>query len=489
VAYDAVVVGSGPNGLVGAALLADAGWRVLVVEAARVAGGGLRTEQLTLPGFAHDVCSSVHALALASPAFRALRLEEDGLEWAHPDVPAAHPLDDGPAALLHRDPARTAAGLGADGRAWLSTVAATARAGLPLVDTLLQPLSPPRAPVALARYGLTGIWPAARLGRAALRTEAARGLLAGLSAHSVLDLRAPATAGYGLFLGALAHLVGWPVAVGGSQSIADALVRRLRSRGGELVTGTRVGSLAELPPARAVLLDLTPRQVLAVAGDVLPAGYRRRLARFRYGWGVFKVDWALAGPVPWRDPAVGAAGTVHVGGTMAEVVASEQAVAAGRVSDRPFVMFVQATVADPSRAPAGQHTAWAYCHVPNGCPVDQTGAIERQVERFAPGFADLVLARHTFTPAELETHNPNEVGGDIGGGSADLRQFVARPVASLHPWATPVAGLYLCSASTPPGGGAHGMGGAQAARLALRRDADRRPVTFSPSAGTAAPRG
>jgi phytoene dehydrogenase-like protein len=486
VPYDAVIVGSGPNGLVGAAVLADAGWRVLVVEAAGSAGGGLRTEELTLPGFAHDVCSSVHALALASPALRALRLEDDGLRWAHPQVPAAHPLDGRPAALLHRDPGRTAEGLGRDGRAWLATVGAAARAGLPLVDTVLRPLDLPVAPVAAARYGLAGIWPATWLGRAALRTEPARGLLAGLSAHSVLDLRAPITAGYGMFLGALAHLVGWPVAVGGSQSIADALVRRLRNRGGELVTGTRVRSLAELPPARAVLLDLTPRQVLAVAGDVLPAGYRRRLGRFRYGPGVFKVDWALAGPVPWRDPAVGAAGTVHLGGTMAEVAASERAMSAGRVSDRPFVILIQPTVADPSRAPAGRHTAWAYCHVPNGCPVDRTAAIERQVERFAPGFTDLVLARHTFAPADLEAHNANQVGGDIGGGAADLRQFVARPVASLHPWATPVAGLYLCSASTPPGGGAHGVGGAQAARLALRRDADRRPATFSGQARTAA---
>ncbi len=463
--YDAVVVGSGPNGLVGAVRLAEAGRRVLVVEAAGTHGGGLRTEELTLPGFRHDVCATAVPLALASPAFRALG---PGVEFAHPPIPAAHPLDGRPAALVLRDADATAIGFGRDAGRWRASVGATARAGFPLVDTLLAPFDlPPAAPLAALRYGMLGALPATVTG-ALFREPAARAAFAGMAAHSILDLHAPITAGYGLLIAALAHTVGWPVVRGGSQVLADALVARLRRLGSEVVTGHRVRTLAELPPAPVILLDLTPRQVLEIGRDRLPVRYRRRLERFRYGPGVFKIDYALDGPVPWRDPAVAGAGTVHLGGTLEEVAAGERAVARGGHPARPFVLGVQACVADPTRAPAGKHTFWAYCHVPNGSGVDMTAAIEGQIERFAPGFAERVLARHVMGPAALEAHDANEVGGDIAGGAADLRQFVARPVLSMTPWRTPVPGLYLCSASTPPGGGVHGMGGWAAAGLALR---------------------
>ena len=468
--FDAVVVGAGPNGLVAALTLARHGRRVLLVEAADRVGGALRTEELTLPGFRHDVGATVLPLALASPAFRELKPAEHGVVWAHPPVPAAHPLG-GSAVLVYRDVERTAAALGQDGGAWRALIGGTAAGGERLVDALLSPLSPGRAvraAPALARYGATGILPAAILARVAFRTPQARAVFAGMAGHSVLSLRQPATAGYAMFLAALAHQVGWPVVRGGTENLAISLAASLQGLGGEIHTSSPVRSLAELPPARIVILDLTPRQVLAIAGDRLPTGYRRRLARFRYGPGVFKLDWALDAPVPWREQRVADAGTVHLGGTLAEIAAAERDVAAGRHPERPYVLCVQPSVADPSRAPAGRHTLWAYCHVPNGSTRDMTDAVETQLERFAPGFRDRVLARHVLTPAALEAFDANLVGGDLGGGSADLRQFVARPVLSPRPWATPVRGLYLCSASTPPGGGVHGMGGWHAARLALR---------------------
>ena len=468
--WDAVVVGAGPNGLVAAITLADAGWRVLVVEAADRPGGGMRSAELTLPGVVHDVCSAIHPLGIGSPALRALPLGDHGLEWVQPDVPLAHALDGGGAALLHRSVDETAEGLGVDGPAYRRLFAPLVRAGFDLTDGLLAPLTiPPRHPLALGRYGIAGIAPATWLVRRRFTTDAAGGLFAGLAGHSILSLRAPVTAGYGLMLGVLGHLVGWPMARGGSQSIADALVSLLESRGGRVECGRRVSSLDELPSARAVLLDVTPRQVVEIAGARLPDRYRRRLGRYRYGAGVFKLDWALDGPIPWSNPDCARAATVHLGGTVEEVAHAEAEVQAGRHAARPFVLLVQSTLFDATRAPAGTHTAWAYCHVPNGSTVDMTARIEDQIERFAPGFRDRVVARHAMAPAAMEAHDANYIGGDINGGVADLRQFVARPTLGLHPWATPVDGLYLCSSSTPPGGGVHGMCGRLAAAEVLRR--------------------
>ena len=464
-----MVVGSGPNGLVAAVTLAMRGWQVLVLEAADTSGGGTRSAELTLPGVTHDICSAIHPLALASPALRDLPLAEHGLEWVHPDVPVAHPLDGGRVALLHRLVGETAAGLGADGAAYRRLLEPMVAAGFGLSDGLLAPLTiPPSHPLALARFGAVGIRSADHLARARFGTEEAQGLLAGLAGHSILSLRAPVTAGYALMLGVLGHTVGWPMARGGSQAIADALVSLLTSLGGRVECGHRVTSLAELPTARAVLLDVDPRQLLAMAGPNVPPRYRRSLERFRYGPGVCKVDWALDGPIPWTNPDTARAATVHLGGSLAEVVAVEEEVQRGRHPERPYVLLVQPSGFDPTRAPAGTHAVWAYCHVPNGSTVDMTDRIEAQVERFAPGFRDRVLARHTMRPADMHAHNANYLGGDINGGMADLRQFVARPTLGLHPWRTPIDGVYLCSASTPPGGGVHGMCGFLAANEALR---------------------
>ncbi|HVT68768.1 MAG TPA: NAD(P)/FAD-dependent oxidoreductase [Trebonia sp.] len=470
--FDAVVVGSGPNGLIGAVSLARAGLTVLLLEAADELGGGLRSGPLTgLDGFTHDMCATVLPLARASAAFRGLDLD---VEWACPAVQAAHPLDGQDAVLVHRDIEETARGLGSrrDAAAWRHSVGATAggqgaSGDFGLIDTLLSPLSVPRAPLRLARYGVLGGLPATVLGRALFGGTRARAVLAGMAAHSMVDLRRPITGGYGLLLAALAHQVGWPVVRGGSAALAAALVKDFAAHGGVAETGRPVGDLADVPPARVVLLDLTPRQVLAVCGGRLPPGYAGRLRSYRYGPGVFKLDWALSGPVPWRDPAVAGAATVHLGGTLEEIARGEAEVAAGRHPERPYVLAVQPCAADPSRAPDGRHVLWAYCHVPNGSATDMTAPVENQVERFAPGFRDLVLARAAHGPAAMERHNQNLVGGDIAGGYSGLKQFASRPVLSPHPWRTPLPGVYLCSASTPPGAGVHGMGGYHAARLAL----------------------
>ena len=465
--YDAVVVGSGPNGLVAAITMAAAGRRVVVFEAAATPGGGCRTAELTEPGFRHDVCSAIHPFAVASPAFRELPLEAHGVRWIQPEIAAAHPLPGG-AALLHRSVDATAAGLGVDGAAWRRLVAPFLSAGPPLVDSLLSPLSLPRHHlVDLARFGLTGLRGATSIARARFRTDAGAGLLGGLAAHAVLPLDRPMTTGYGLTLGAVGHLVGWPIPTGGSQAITDALVAILVAHGGEIVCDHRVADLAALPPATVVLADVAPSQLVAMAGDRFPDRARRRWTRFRHGPGVFKVDYALSAPVPWSDPDVARAGTVHVGGTIDEVAAAEAAVARGQHPAAPFVLVAQPSLFDPGRAPPGRHTLWAYCHVPAGSTLDMTARIEAQIERFAPGFADVVIARHTMTAADFEAYNANYRGGDISGGATDWRQFVSRPVLSPHPWRTPVDGVYLCSASTPPGGGVHGMCGLHAARLAL----------------------
>ena len=466
---DASVVGAGPNGLAAAIELARAGRAVRVYEAADVVGGGTRSAELTLPGFVHDVCSAVHPLAVASPFFRSLDLERHGLAWVHPEAPFAHALAPGHSVVLERDLAHMRETLGPDGLAWARLFGPLAREWERLVPALLSPIvRVPRHPLLMARFGLPAVLPSTALAWIAFREPAARALFAGMVGHSMLRLGRPLTASFGLVLGTLAHAVGWPVARGGSGAIAAALEAEARRLGVEIRTGHRVGALRELPAARAILLDLTPRQVVEVAGDRLPDGYRRALERYRYGPGVFKIDWALDGPIPWTDPATARAGTVHVGGTMQEVAASEDAVWRGRTAGRPYVLLAQPTIADPSRAPAGKHVAWAYCHVPGGSDVDMTAAIEAQVERFAPGFRDLVLARSVRNAPGMEAYDANYVGGDINGGVQDVRQLLFRPVVRWNPYTTPDPGLFLCSSSTPPGGGVHGMSGMLAAREAER---------------------
>lgn len=466
--FDAVVIGSGPNGLVAAIEIARAGRSVLVIEGAEQLGGGLRTEELTERGFHHDVCSSIHPLGVASPALRELPMEDHGVRWIQPDAPLAHPLP-GRAAVLERSLDATVRRLGDDGGAWRSLMELVTRPGSDLVDQLLDPFTLPRHPVALAHYGLTGIRGAAAITRRFDGDEAAA-LFAGLAGHSIQRLDAPITGGFGMLLGGLAHMVGWPFAERGSQSIADALVSILESHGGKIERGRWISDATEIPAASVVLADTSPAAAVQMLGDRIPARWRRRVDGFRHGPGVFKVDWALDGPVPWADPEVARAATVHVGGTASEIIAAEGEVTAGGHPERPFVLLAQTSLFDQTRAPAGQHTLWGYCHVPNGSTVDMTDAIERQIERFAPGFRDRIIARHTMDTSAVERHNPNYVGGDINGGAADLRQFAFRPVASARPWIIPVDGWYLCSSSIPPGGGVHGMCGRRAARSALARE-------------------
>jgi phytoene dehydrogenase-like protein len=465
---DAIVVGSGPNGLAAAIALARAGRSVLVLEGRETVGGGVRTEELTLPGFLHDTCSAIHPLGVASPFLRSVPLADHGVEWIHPPAPLAHPLDDGTAVVLERSLEATAAGLGPDADAWQRLLGPLVASADQLVEGTLAPLRPPRHPVPMARFGFRALRSASGLAGSSFAGERARALFAGCAAHSMLPLGAPATASFGLVLALLGHAAGWPLARSGSQRLADALAAHLVSLGGEIESGRPVASLAELPPARLTMLDVTPRQFLALAGDRLRGHYRRALERYRYGPGVLKLDYALSGPVPWRAPECARAATVHLGGALAEIEAAEAEVARGGHPARPYVLVAQQSLFDPSRAPAGQHTLWAYTHVPNGSTLDVTDRVEAQLERFAPGFGELVLARSVLGPAALEERNPNYVGGDINGGSAELRQLFARPLARPVPYRTPLEGVYLCSASTPPGGGVHGMCGYHAARAALR---------------------
>ncbi len=467
--YDAVVVGSGPNGLAAAVNLARSGRSVMLFEAAATPGGGTRTAELTLPGFHHDVCSAVHPLALASPFFQTLPLEEHGLHWIHPPRALAHPFDDGNAAILDRSVEATASSLGIDGDAYRDLV----RPFLDDADNLfrgaLGPLRVPRHPFLMARFGLTAAQSAVGFAKRHFQGEPARAIFGGMAAHAMLPLETPPTATYGFMLAILGHAVGWPVAAGGSQRIADALVSLLRSLGGDVTVNFPVRALSELPSASTVVFDVTPRQMLAIAGERFPGSYRRQLEHFRYGPGSFKIDLALDGPIPWRSDACRLAGTVHLGGTLEEVALAEREVALGRHPERPFVLVAQQSLFDPSRVPAGKQTVWAYCHVPNGSAVDMTDRIEAQIERFAPGFRERILARHVMTPKWLQDYNANYAGGDINGGLQGLRQLFTRPAVRVNPYTTPDKSLFIGSSSTPPGGGVHGMSGYYAAQTVIRR--------------------
>ncbi len=462
----AYVIGSGPNGLTAAITLAKAGLRTTVLEAEPTVGGGTRSAELTLPGFVHDICSAIHPMAASSPVFRSFPLAEHGLQWIHPDFPAAHPLDGGRAGVQERSIDATVARLGPDGPAWERTFRPLSENWDAFFGSMMSLLSVPKHPLLLARFGLLAPLPSGAVARSLFQTEEARALFAGMAAHSVLPLDQAGSSAFALMLTLAGHAVGWPMARGGSQKIADALASYFESLGGKIFVNAKVRSLDEVRGASLVLCDISPKQLVDIAGGRLPEHFSRKLMSFRYGPGVFKMDWALNGPIPWTNPDCRRAGTVHVGGDLAEITASEKAPWENRASERPFVLLAQQSLFDPTRAPAGKHTAWGYCHVPNGSNVDMTAAIEDQVERFAPGFRSLILARAVAGPAAMESHNANLVGGDITGGAQDLKQLLLRPTARFY--GTPLRGLYLCSASTPPGGGVHGMCGYNAARMALK---------------------
>ena len=467
--YDALVVGAGPNGLSAAIAIAQTGRSTLVVEGHDTIGGGARSAELTLPGFLHDVCSAIHPLAAGSPFLSTLPLSEHGLEWAHSPAPLAHPLDDGTAVVMERSVDETAERLGSDATAYRKLFGPLVRDWDKLSSDVIGPLRIPRHPLVTARFGLLGLRSAMSVAQSHFEGERARALFAGIAAHSVLPLERPVSAAVGLVLGASGHAVGWPMPRGGAQRIADALASHLTSLGGRVETGVTVADLGDMPDATVTLLDVTPRQVVEIAGDHLPDRFRRKLEAYRYGPAAFKVDWALDGPVPWAAPECARAGTVHLGGTMSEIAHSEREAWDGRHPARPFVLLAQPSLFDSSRAPDGKHTAWAYCHVPNGSGFDMTDRIEEQVERFAPGFRERIMERSVRSPAALEEYNPNLVGGDIGGGVQDLGQLFSRPVSVLDPYSIPSTDMFICSSSTPPGGGVHGMCGYFAARAALRR--------------------
>jgi len=466
-AVDAVVVGAGPNGLAAAITLARAGRSVTVLEAGPEPGGGLRSAELTLPGFVHDICSAIHPLGVGSPFFKSLGLERHGLRWIEPEIALAHPIDGGRAGALYRSLDETIAHMGADGKAFRRWIGTHTRAWDDLTPSLLGPMTRlPRHPFALGRFGIPSLAPATLFGTRVFDTDEVRGVFAGCAAHAFMPLSSPMTTSFGIMLAASAGAVGWPMVAGGSGRLADALVAELTAHGGTVECGHSVTSMDDLPPHRAALFDIAPRQVAAIAGDALGRRYRRRLERFRLGPAVFKVDHALSGPVPWEAAECRKAGTVHLGGTIDEIADSERAVAQGRVHDRPFMLVAQQSLADPSRAPAGQHTLWSYCHVPNGSTEDMTERIEAQIERFAPGFRDLILARHVAGPAWYERHNSAYIGGDITGGAYDGLQILFRPTIG-RAYRTSNPSLFLCGAATPPGGGVHGMCGHHAANVAL----------------------
>lgn len=471
--YDAVIIGSGPNGLAAAITLARTGRSVIVFEAKDTIGGGSRSKELTLPGFVHDVCSAIHPLGIASPFMRSLPLEQYGLEWIHSPAQMAHPFDDGSAAVLYKSIGETSATLDNDAAAYQQHIAPLVAHWDTIAEAFLGPLRPVtmiRHPFALAGFGLAAIRSARSLAEAWFKGKHARALFAGLSAHSMLPLEQAPSAAFGLMLGLSGHVGGWPFPRGGSQHIVDAMADYLRSLGGKIVTGVDVQSLEMLPLARAYLFDVTPRQLLRIASNHLPTGYQRQLQHYRYGPGVFKLDYALDGPIPWKAPECTLAGTVHLGGTLSAIAESERAVTHGTNPEKPYVLVAQQSLFDATRAPEGKQTAWAYCHVPNGSDFDMTERIEAQIERFAPGFRDRILARHALSPHDLEQYNANYIGGDINGGVQDFLQLFTRPTVRISPYTTPNRHIYLCSSSTPPGGGVHGMCGYYAALAALHRE-------------------
>jgi len=467
--YDAAVIGSGPNGLAAAITLARAGLSVVVLEANATIGGGARSAELTLPGFVHDICSAIHPLGAGSPFFKTLPLERFGLKWIQPEIALAHPFDNGTAVCLYRDIATTADSLGQDGTAYQKLFRPLVRDWNELAGEFLQPmLHFPRHPFALAKFGLRALLPSTLLVNSIFEQESTRALFGGIAAHSFLPLTSPVSAAFGLVLGAAGHSAGWPMPRGGSQSISNALVNYLRELGGKIETNRSIQQLADVPKARSVFFDTTVWQFERIAGNQLPLRYRRRLQNFRHAPGIFKIDYGLSSPIPWKADSCRRAGTVHVGGSLWEIEVAEREIAKGRIPDRPFVLAAQQSLFDETRAPRNQHTLWAYCHAPFGCKIDLSEKIESQIERFAPGFRDCILARHKMSPADLERSNPNLAGGDINGGAANLWQLLARPILSPTPYRTPLRGVYLCSSSTPPGGGVHGMCGYHAARAALR---------------------
>jgi phytoene dehydrogenase-like protein len=465
--FDAIVVGSGPNGLAAAILLQQNGLSVLVIEGKDTIGGGMRSAELTLPGFVHDICSAIHPLGAGSPFFQTLPLADHGLEYIYPEIAAAHPFDDGSAAVLKRSVDETANLLGNDAKAYMKLLGPVVKSWPSMAADVLGPLHFPKHPLDMAAFGLVALQSASSIAKR-FKTEQARGLVAGMAAHSMLPLTSISSAAAALVMMVTGHLNGWPLPKGGTQNLANAMASYFTSLGGKIETGRYVTSLEQLPSSHAVLFDIGPRQLLQIAGHKFSNTYKRQLERYRYGMGVFKADWALDGPIPFTAGECHHAGTVHIGGTLAEITASEQQNWDGSLPEKPFVLLAQQSLFDPTRAPEGKHTAWAYCHVPNGSAADRTTIIEKQIERFAPGFRDRILARHTMNPAQMEEYNPNYVGGDINGGVIDIGQLFTRPALRWSPYRTSAKGLYICSASTPPGGGVHGMCGYYAAKRALK---------------------
>lgn len=466
--YNAVVIGAGPNGLAAAIVLAQKGLSVLLIEAGKTVGGGARSAEITLPGYIHDICSSIHPLAIGSPFFRTLPLARYGLEYIQPPASVAHPLENGEAVLLCKSIEETCRALGEDGKMYRKIFEPFVADWSEIAPDILAPLGIPRHPLRLAQFGLKALQSARGFAERYFQTEQARAVFAGCAAHSMLDLEKTSTAAFGMVLMISAHAVGWGFPRGGTQKIADALAEHFKFLGGEIEANRRIENIDEIPSADAILFDITPRQLLKIAGHRLPVSYRRRLERFQYGAGVFKMDFALSEPIPWKAKNCAQAATVHIGGSLAEIAAAEKQSLRGKIAEKPFVLLAQNSLFDATRAPENRHTAWAYCHVPNNFSVDMSAAVENQIERYAPGFRDCILAKNSLYPADLEKYNANYVGGDINGGAMNLTQLFTRPVAKINPYAMPAKGLYICSSSTPPGGGVHGMCGFHAARAVLK---------------------